>query len=58
LALTLDSFRNITLCRLASLCGRLECFTSTLSLHTGWRQQVAYRFDKFIAHSMMVHLRR
>jgi hypothetical protein len=57
-ALTVDGFRNMTLCCLASLCGRLEFFTSTLSLSLGWRQQVPYRFDKFIVHSMMVHLRR
>jgi hypothetical protein len=57
-ALTVDGFQNMTLCRLASLCGRLEFFTSTLSLPLGRRQQVPYRFDKFIVHTMMVHLRR
>ena len=30
-----DGFRNMTLCRLVSLSGRLECFTSTLNLPLG-----------------------
>lgn len=58
MALTVDGFRNMALCRLARLCGRLESFTSNLSMPLGWRQHVLYRFDKFIVHSMMVHLRR